>query len=431
MAACQKLACARQSCDNRLTHSHQRHTTGGRIATPHHHALPNPVATALALSLGAAIALGLSRFSYGLLLPPMRADLGWTYLLAGAMNTWNAFGYLLGALATPALLRRIGVWRLLLAGALLSGLLMLTASLLTATAAFAAQRVFAGMASAMLFIAGGVLAARLGTQQGARAGLFIGLYYGGTGFGIVLSALLVPATLAWAQARGAAHAWQSAWAVLGLACLLATAIMARPAKTIGETAPQSSERQAFVLKDFAFGLAGYFMFGVGYIGYMTFVIALLRQQGMGGAMITVFYTLLGLAVVASSRIWARLLDRYRGGQALAVLNALLGAATMVPALSASAPLAFVSGLVFGGVFLSAVASTTAMVRHNLPPGAWTAGITAFTTVFALGQIIGPAIVGWISDGPSGLEHGLIASAIALFIGAALAARQKSLHKQQV
>src|SRR5688572_12231790 len=57
-------------------------------------AIRHPLSTALALSMGAAISLGISRFSYALLLPPMRDDLGWSYLLAGAMNTGNAFGYL-------------------------------------------------------------------------------------------------------------------------------------------------------------------------------------------------------------------------------------------------------------------------------------------------------------------------------------------------
>lgn len=59
---------------------------------------------AVALSMGAAVSLGITRFAYALLLPPMRADLGWTYTLAGAMNTVNALGYLLGALVTPWLL---------------------------------------------------------------------------------------------------------------------------------------------------------------------------------------------------------------------------------------------------------------------------------------------------------------------------------------
>jgi len=88
-----------------------------------------------------------------------------------------------------------------------------------------------------------------------------------------------------------------------------------------------------------------------------------------------------------------------------------------------------SGLVFGAVFLSVVASTTALVRHNLPPAQWAAGISAFTIVFAAGQIVGPTVVGWIADGPgglAGLEKGLVFSALALWVGALLAWRQKPL-----
>jgi MFS family permease len=104
----------------------------------------------------------------------------------------------------------------------------------------------------------------------------------------------------------------------------------------------------------------------------------------------------------------------------------LGVATILPALTSAVPVVFASGMVFGAVFLSVVASTTALVRHNLPQEGWSAGISAFTTVFALGQIVGPTVVGWIADGPAGLERGLIASAAALFAGAALASRQRSL-----
>ena len=38
----------------------------------------------------------------------MRADLGWSYFTAGAMNTVNAAGYLAGALAMPSLMARFG-----------------------------------------------------------------------------------------------------------------------------------------------------------------------------------------------------------------------------------------------------------------------------------------------------------------------------------
>ena len=147
---------------------------------------------------------------------------------------------------------------------------------------------------------------------------------------------------------------------------------------------------------------------------------------MAAGAITTFYALLGLAVVASARIWAGLLQRARGGGALALLNALLGLATLLPALTAAWPVVLASGLLFGAVFLSLVASTTAFVRHNLPPAQWAAGISAFTIVFAFGQIVGPTVVGWIADGPGGLAQGLRYSAGALWLGALLAWRQRPL-----
>lgn len=386
---------------------------------------------ALALSTGAALSLGITRFSYGLLLPPMRADLGWSYTLAGAMNTVNALGYLLGALLTPRLLQRFGAARVLLVGAVLASGFMGLSGFFTGTAPLLLQRLLAGMASALVFIAGGLLAARLGALQPARGGFLIGVYYGGTGFGIVLSALLVPVVLA--AAEPLPHGWAWAWWALALACCVATAVLLWPARLLGHLVPMAPAtdvaRVAFTWRPFAFALAGYAMFGVGYIGYMTFVVALLRAQGASDPAVTLFYALLGLAVLASSRIWAALLDRYRGGQVLALLNALLGLATVLPALTSAWPVILASGLLFGAVFLSVVASTTALVRHNLPQAAWAAGISAFTIVFAVGQIVGPTIVGWIADGPGGLTRGLVFSALALWTGAVLAWRQRPLPVQ--
>jgi predicted MFS family arabinose efflux permease len=391
-------------------------------------ALEHPLLTALAVSLGAAVSLGMSRFSYALLLPPMRTDLDWSYLLAGAMNTGNAFGYFAGALVTPALMRRFGAQTSLVGGSVLTAVFMLLSGLVVDADMLLLLRVLAGVSCAFIFIAGGVLIARLGSLHPQRAGFLIGLYYGGTGFGITMSALLVPAAIAAASAQDAAHAWQWAWLALGGVCLLATLAMALPARHIDGAPAAAGAHARFRIRPFAFGLTGYFMFGVGYIGYMTFVVALLKEQGMSTSLITLFYALLGLAVVAASRIWAGMLDRFKGGQSLAILTGLLGIATLLPALTAAPLLVFASGLLFGAVFMACVASTTALVRHNLPPAAWSAGISAFTTVFAFGQIVGPTIVGWIADGPGGLRRGLVFSACALFVGSILGSRQRAMAK---
>ncbi|MDR6155808.1 putative MFS family arabinose efflux permease [Acidovorax delafieldii] len=388
---------------------------------------------AVALSMGAAISLGITRFAYALLLPPMREDLGWSYTLAGGMNTANALGYLLGALATPWLLRRAAPGAVLLVGAVMATVFMGLSGFFTQATPLLAQRLLAGGASALVFIAGGLLAARLGAQVPGRSGLLLGLYYGGTGWGISLSALLVPAVLGVAPAP---HGWTWAWWALALACVAATAVLLWPARALhGLTSPMvaaSGTTPSAAVPDnvrwraLAPALLGYGLFGVGYIGYMTFVVALLREQGRGAGEVTLFYALLGLAVVLSSRIWAGLLDRSRGGEALARLNALLGVATILPAITGAWPVVLASGLLFGGVFLSVVASTTALVRHNLPQALLASGISAFTIVFAAGQIVGPTVVGWIADGPGGLARGLVFSACALWVGALVAWRQRPL-----
>lgn len=385
------------------------------------------MALAFALSLGAAISLGITRFAYGLLLPAMRADLSWSYALAGAMNTVNALGYFVGALATPGLMRRFGPSVVLCAGAVLAGVFMVFSGFFVEAVPLLAQRLLAGIASAFVFIAGGLLAARLGARDPQRAGLLLGVYYGGTGFGIVLSSVLVPWVLELAAAQ--AHGWRYAWWCLGFVCLLACAVLVWAAKAMAHWSTAelagTAITQTFRWRPFAFGLGGYALFGVGYIGYMTFVVALLRTQGRSSLEVTVFYGLLGLAVVASSRIWARLLDRYKDGRPLTVLNGLLGVATVIPALTQTWGWVLLSGVLFGAVFLSVVAASTALVRHNLPQAGWAAGIGAFTAVFAAGQIIGPTVVGLIADGAGGLERGLVFSALALWLGASLASRQRA------
>lgn len=380
---------------------------------------------ALALAFAAAVSLGLARFAYAVLLPPMRADLGWTYLTAGAMNTVNAAGYLAGALLAPRVFARVDARAVMLAGGFAAALLLAAHGASRHDAVLYALRFAVGVASAASFVGGGLLAARLASRAAARhgSGLVLGLYYGGTGLGIVASALAVPPMVS-ASASG----WPWAWLALGGLAALATAITAAGTRSLVAPPVASSPRSTVRWRDFAFGLAGYTMFGLGYIGYMTFIVTLLREQGLGSGTISAFYAVLGLGVVGSSWLWAGLLQRHRDGRPLAVLNGLLALATVLPVLSAHPLAVFASGALFGAVFLSVVASTTALVRHNAPAEAWASGIAAFTIVFAAGQIIGPALVGAIADGPGGLLRGFAVSAAVLALGSVLALRQRALAR---
>lgn len=397
----------------------------------------HPYWTSFALALGAAIALGFARFSYGLLLPVMKEDLGWSYLVAGTMNTANALGYLIGALTSPALMRRMSIGRFFVYSCLITALFLFLSGLTDRAFDLFNYRVLAGIASAWVFVAGGVLASQMAHLHSTHSGLMLGIFYGGPGLGIAWCSGLLPEVNRWAQAQGFVHPWQWSWYALGLMCVLMTILLARAVLSIPAPAPKGEANLGTPLRSYLWILAGYFMFGVGYIGYMTFIVALLKQMGLEEGVLHTFYAMLGVAVMLSPRIWAQLLQRYRGGQPLALLNTLLGMASLIPCWLAMTEheigvmmlgAVFFSGLLFGSVFLSAVASTTAFVKHNMPSSDWVGGITAFTSIFAVGQIFGPSVIGWISDGEGGLAQGLLISGLSLIVGGALAFLQKPLDK---
>jgi MFS family permease len=392
----------------------------------------HPFLTAVSLALGSAIALGLGRFSYGLLLPFMREDLQWSYLLAGAMNTANAIGYLVGALSSPFLMKKVSVNRFFVWSCLWTGFFLFFSGFTDQAVFLFLIRIFAGITSAWIFVAGGVLVSQLATLHAQRSGLLLGIFYGGPGLGIVFSSLIVPIVNGLGVQHHLNHVWQFSWYALGISCLALTIFLVKPVYSIPSIPPKSAGHSGTPMSKYWPILAAYFMFGMGYIGYMTFVVALLKQMGLDSITLNIFYAMLGFAVMASSRLWAKMLDFFRGGQSLSILNSLLGFACLIPAvlaiyraqMSEIAIIAiFFSGLLFGSVFLSAVASTTAFVKHNMPQSDWVGGITAFTSIFAAGQIIGPTIVGWISDGQGGLAQGLMISGATLILGGLIAARQ--------
>ncbi len=134
----------------------------------------HPLLLALALSLGPALALGIGRFAYALLLPAMRADLGLSFAAAGALNTANAAGYLVGALGSLAWARRYGLRGVLLGGCVITLFGLGFCALTRSFSLLLVLRFVAGLSGAMVLSIGGVLVAQLASGYPRRAGLLLG-----------------------------------------------------------------------------------------------------------------------------------------------------------------------------------------------------------------------------------------------------------------
>ncbi|CAM4351766.1 YbfB/YjiJ family MFS transporter [Stenotrophomonas indicatrix] len=369
---------------------------------------------AFALCLSMAVANGLGRFAYALLLPAMREDLLWNYAQAGWLNTANALGYVLGAASAYALLHRVSARRLFQVGL---GLCLFTLAATGASGALpwlSSQRALNGIGAAWVSACGSTLVLLHYRHAPTRRGAATGLFFGGAGIGIVAAGLAVAPLLA---LRGPS-AWPQAWMALGAVGLLASLWPLRLAGQVQEAAATAEADRSgpLPLRHLGACLAAYFCWAGGYIIYLTFIFAWLREHGLSWQSGVAVWSVLGIAILGSGLLWRRALAHWPGAYTLSVCCAISLLGTLAPLLGSTSSL-FISAAVFGSSVFIAAAAIAVLVRQNLPAARIGRAMALFNLAFAAGQAIGPVAAGAIAD-RIGLDGALWLSA-ALHLAAVL------------
>lgn len=375
----------------------------------------------LILSLAPTIGLGIGRFAYSLVLPDMRNSLGWSYAAAGFMNTINAAGYLGGALIASKLCNRFGLSRVLRDGTLACVAALILSGVSGNFVVLSFARLLIGVGAAVAFVSGGAMAARLAQSQPARASLLLSLFYAGPGVGIFASGVLAPFML---QYFGPGS-WWIVWLAMAAISIAMMIVLLQNSVDVPTTVADAATG-TFAIRPVLIYLAGYFLFGAGYIAYMTFMIAFVRDAGGGAAAQSAFWCLIGLSAFASPWVWRRLLARGQSGVSTAIILSFNAIGAALPLFSQSPVMLAISALVFGVAFFAVVTATTAYVRFNYPTALWPSAIAAMTIAFGIGQTLGPIITGMITDATGSLSSGLGVSAATLAVGAVAAAFQRPL-----
>ncbi|TYO62235.1 YbfB/YjiJ family MFS transporter [Bradyrhizobium hipponense] len=379
----------------------------------------HPARLILTLSLAATVGLGIGRFAYALVLPDMRDDLGWSYSAAGFMNTINAVGYLAGALMASRLIRLVG-WSAAIRGGTVACVAALALCALTGNFfALSLARLVLGVGAAAGFVAGGALAATVAQSRPERANFLLSLFYAGPGIGILASGLIAPYTLA--------HFGPGSWWIVWWAMALLSAAMTIPLFLVRiESKARFTEagHASFEILPVLVYLAAYFLFGAGYIAYMTFMIAYVRDGGGGAAAQAAFWSLIGMSAFVTPWVWRRVLALDRGGLATAIILGTNALGASLPIFGHSTAWLSISAVVFGVAFFAVVGSTTAFVRFNYPHEVWPSAIAAMTISFGIGQTLGPIVVGAITDVLGSLSYALNVSAALLALGAMAALCQR-------
>ena len=386
-----------------------------------HEPYPHPARLILILSLAPTVGLGIGRFAYALVLPDMRDSLAWSYSAAGFMNTINAAGYLIGALLASRMIRRFGLAASVRWGTLACVLSLALCALSGNFVVLSFARLLAGVGAAAGFVGGGALAATIAQSRPERANFLLSLFYAGPGIGILASGLAAPFVL---QAFGPGSWWIVWWAMTLLAIVMTIPLLLAPLHA--DAAGTAAASTKFAIAPVVIYLAGYFLFGAGYIAYMTFMIAYVRDAGGGAVAQSAFWSLIGLSAFVTPWVWRRVLALDRGGLTTTIILGVNAVGAALPIFGHSVWLLALSALVFGVAFFAVVGSTTAFVRLNYPVPAWPTAIAAMTISFGIGQTLGPTVVGAITDAMGDLSVALNVSAAMLALGAVLSAFQRKL-----
>ena len=285
---------------------------------------------------------------------------------------------------------------------------------------------FRSVTGAAAFVSGGALSANVVVGRPQFSSTTTAIYFAGGGVGFILCGVAIPLLL---DASGPS-AWPQAWIWMGVAGVAMCAICAWAAMQIDEpnietpSASNDSLATSQGVKHLGAGLIAYALFGLGYIAYMTFVIAWMRDHGAGTGQVIAVWCAFGVASLLGPWLWRGPLQTWLPAQMMAAAIAMLAVGALLPLLHAGSVSLFASAVLFGTSMWNIPGSVTNLAKRALPKQAWGSAVATFTIVFSMGQIIGPVATGWLADQFGSLRIGLAPAVGVLAVGALIALVQR-------
>jgi sugar phosphate permease len=354
-----------------------------------------------------------------MLLPAMRAGLGFGYDQMGFISTGNFAGYLASVALAPLLLRRFRPRLLVSLGLALIALCMLAISRSHQFAAIFGLYVLVGVGGGFANIPVMVLVSHWFRRE--RRGRAAGLMVAGNGVGIIFSGFLIP----WLNRLLGEQGWRSGWLILGglsLLIALVVALLLRddPAELglepvgrvapLPETAmvPHEAPGAGRVLLQLG---ALYAVFGATYMVYGTFIVTtLVEQYGFPEGTAGMFWSWVGFFGIFSGILFGSLSDRIgrKGG-----LIAVFAVQTLAYLLAGSnlGTAAVQGSVVLYGLGMFAIPTImVAAVGDYLGLSRAAGAFSLITFGFAIGQTLGPASAGMLAEATGSFSAAYLASA---------------------
>lgn len=363
--------------------------------------------------LSLIIAMGIGRFAYTPLLPLMQKDLSFSNSIAGYIASSNYAGYLIGAILAGVIplkgYRVVSLRISLIISIITTALMGLTYSYLL----WFVLRFISGVSSAfVLVLASGIVLDKLAAISKTS---WSGLFYGGVGFGILLSSLIIPSL-------NHLFLWEGTWIGLAVICGILAIFVWIWLDEAPNDVEMKNKQETFALvpstKWLLWLTIAYGLEGLGYIVSGTFIVSIAEKTSFFQKGATLVWMMVGLAAIPSCLIWSILAKKWGFIKSLILAMALQSLGMAMPAFWISKTSFIISALLFGATFMGITTLATTLGRKMNPSNS-SRTIGILTAMYAIGQLVGPTLAGMLSSFTHNFNAALIGASIFVLIGAGL------------
>lgn len=363
--------------------------------------------------LSLLIAMGIGRFAYTPILPLMQKDLSFSNSIAGYIASSNYAGYLLGAILAGVIpikgYRAISLRISLIISIITTALMGLTYSYFL----WYIIRFISGVSSAfVLVLSSGIVLDKLAAINKTS---WSGLFYGGVGFGIFLSSLIIPSL-------NHSFKWEGAWIGLAVVSGILTFFVWIWLNETPNDEEMKNKQEIFAnvppTNWLLWLIIAYGLEGLGYIVTGTFIVSIAEKASSFHKGATLVWMMVGLAAIPSCLIWSMLAKKWGFVKSLVFAMALQSLGIMLPAFWISKTSFVISALLFGATFMGITTLATTLGRQMNPSNS-SRTIGILTAIYAIGQLIGPSLAGILSSSTHNFNAALIGASSVVFIGAGL------------
>ena len=340
------------------------------------------VAILLAGIIALIIGVGVARFVFTSLLPPMLEDY-LTISFAGVLASINYVGYLSGSIFSVFIKDINTKVKFFRFGMFLCFITTLMLGVTTSETIWIISRVLAGFGAAMALVVGSAIVMnKLNIQNKTKA---MGIHFSGIGFSILISDLIVRIVFYF---NGT---WQFAWVVLAIFAFVMS-FYSMYILSYDKEVKQNSVKHHIDKKLFSpfviILIMAYFCEGVGMVVQGTFLPDIINSlEGLEGFG-SFTWTLVGLAGIPSCIIWMMLAHKYGSVNIIILAMFLQVIGILISALTNNIYLNLFSGILYGGTFIGLVAlfmNLGGKIAGNNPVML----MGALTTAYGIGQVTAP------------------------------------------